>query len=244
MTDVFNSQDDDNSSENILDQLVGEGKKFATPEDLAKGKQESDKFIAQLETEMKALREERDSLSEKAKEAATLQEMLDKLKSKSDSKSEDGNHPATSSDELTKLVEEAIKKTKEQDSRSSNRQRASEEVLKRFNGDAAEAKKFVKAKATELNMTPEKLGELAETSPEAYATLLGLKSNSSGSGSVRSVPGQVNGDALNLPQGERNVQFYRDLKSKDAKAFWSPKVQQEIYKLAKVDPEVVSKILS
>ena len=43
---------------NYFEVLVGEGKKFKTPDDLARGKYESDQFIERLKSELKTLREQ------------------------------------------------------------------------------------------------------------------------------------------------------------------------------------------
>jgi len=54
--DVFSTQTGDQTSKTSLEELVGEGKKFKTVEDLAKGKLEADSFIAQLEGELKGVK--------------------------------------------------------------------------------------------------------------------------------------------------------------------------------------------
>ena len=65
--DSFNSNEGQPAPEaqldtnSFLDQLVGEGKKFANIEDLAKGKLNSDEHIDKLENENQRLRQELDT---------------------------------------------------------------------------------------------------------------------------------------------------------------------------------------
>jgi len=64
------------STTSVTDTLVGEGKKFASIEALAAGKAESDKFIEQLQGELKGLRTDLDkrlSQEEILEEIKTLQ---------------------------------------------------------------------------------------------------------------------------------------------------------------------------
>ena len=243
MTDVFKQEE--TPSDSILDQLVGEGKKFQTPEELAKGKLESDKFIQQLTTEQEALRNEMESLREAATKASTLQEVLDKLKPDTDSEKDGGNQPALNSDELTKLVREQIESTQQESARKSNREKASDQLLQKFGNDEAKAREFVKEEASKLGMSADDLGKMAETSPEAYARLLGLDKLKEQSTDTAGSLERVNSQALEYTNtGNRDVDFYRNLRLKNSKEFWKPGVQQEIYKLANGDPEVVQKILN
>src|SRR5688572_12541162 len=80
MTDLFSGSNnepadsgDDNNQGSILEQLVGEGKKFADAEALAKCKAESDAFIETLKREQAELRRELDT-------RLSLEDFLDQQK--------------------------------------------------------------------------------------------------------------------------------------------------------------------
>lgn len=60
-------------SKNYMEDLVGDGKKFATPEELAKGKVQSDLFITTLQGELEELREE-------LQKRLTMEEFMDRMK--------------------------------------------------------------------------------------------------------------------------------------------------------------------
>ena len=79
-----------------LADLVGEGKKFATVEDLAKGKQESDRFIEQLQGELSGLREDlgKRMTSEQVLEEINRQKVAEK--EAAESRNEEPTSPQTS----------------------------------------------------------------------------------------------------------------------------------------------------
>ena len=61
---VFNESNQDSGAGNdntnsFLDQLVGEGKKFSSVEEMAKGKLESDRYIGELETRLESMNNQR-----------------------------------------------------------------------------------------------------------------------------------------------------------------------------------------
>jgi hypothetical protein len=76
---------------NPLEALVGEGKKFKTAEDLARGKLEADNFVKQLQTELATLRED---LNGRIK----LEEFMDRLE-KTPTATANGNSQNTTSNE-------------------------------------------------------------------------------------------------------------------------------------------------
>jgi hypothetical protein len=229
MADLFNS--DPTKVQEVLKELVGEGKKFKTVEDLAKGKLESDTFIEQLKSEQAALRLELAAKEEKVKEAATLKELMDKLdKAKPNSTGKEETTPL-SRDELKKMFLDTVEERDKSTARTSNRAKANEVLLGKFGGDAEKASTYVASKAKELGLTKEALGELSETSPNAFTQLLGLQGTSSSqSGTVNSMK-TVNTEAF-IPSGNgaKDISYYAELRKKDSKAFFAPKTQQEIFK--------------
>src|SRR5690242_15072647 len=107
-----------------LELLVGEGKKFKTPQDLAKGKMESDKFIVQLQKEQAALREE-------LNKRLSVEEFVEKMnKAPAPSASTPPNQGTEERDlqntanltpeQVSKLVQETFEKQKQEDARAAN----------------------------------------------------------------------------------------------------------------------------
>lgn len=225
-----------------LIELVGQGKKFATVQDLAKGKLESDAFIEQLKTEQAALRKELADKEEKAKEAATLKDLMDKLNAKKpDSNGKDGTAQLTQ-EELLQLVLKTLNEQKQSEIVKTNKDKANEVLLAKFQGDAEKAKTYKESKAKELGLTLESLDKLSENSPVAFTQLLGLQGQVTQPRAPSSVQ-STNEGFFNTGQ-DKNEAYYSDLRKKDSKKFWSPSVQQELFKYGKEHGhEALTKIL-
>jgi hypothetical protein len=247
MADLFNSDPNKKTPDvkAVLNELVGEGKKFQTVEDLAKGKLESDTFIEQLKTEQAALRVQLADLDKKAKEGATLKELMDKLeKAKPNSNGNGDTTPTLSQDELRKLVLATVEDRETKLTRGQNRTKANDSVLQRFGGDAAKAGVYVDSRAKDLGLTKEALGELSETSPSAFAQLLGLQASNVQSRATSDLK-TTNTEAFIPSTGAaKDVNYYAALKKTNSKAFWSPSTQQELFKFGKeYGSEALNKIL-
>jgi len=68
------------SNKAYLEQLVGDGKKFKTAEDLARGKAESDSFIEIMKVRMDELRADHLRLREEHQASAQLKDLIDNYK--------------------------------------------------------------------------------------------------------------------------------------------------------------------
>lgn len=81
--DLFNTDNKTNTeidpNKNYLEELVGEGKKFKSPEDLARGKYESDNYIKILQQRFDELREDHERVRSESAAKARLEEILDKM---------------------------------------------------------------------------------------------------------------------------------------------------------------------
>ena len=81
MSDVFDATTVSNEGGSALDQLVGEGKKFKTIEDLAAGKLKSDQHVEQLEGENKVAREKVAELEGASDQSATVADLIKAVRS-------------------------------------------------------------------------------------------------------------------------------------------------------------------
>lgn len=157
---------------NYLEELVGEGKKFADTEALARGKAESDAFIAQLTKENAELRERNQTLP-------SLQSLIDKISAERttpDRTNEDNQdrEPDSRTEkqpvEVEALVEKVIEKRANEAREIANQARTVEVLQANFGpGYAA----IVAAKAKELGVGVAFLEDLAKTQPKALFTLVG-----------------------------------------------------------------------
>jgi hypothetical protein len=158
-----------------LDHLVGEGKKFATVEDLAKGKWESDeKFIPQL------LQEKRD-MEKKLATSLTLEEFLTKQTSTAPQSTptpkpaSEGNvitpqvTNTISEDKIKELVQETFTIKQKEAVQSSNLEVVRSELQKVWGKDYLEK---ISRKAKELSLDPRSMDVLAATNPKAFLAMI------------------------------------------------------------------------
>ena len=207
----------------LFSSLVGDGKKFKTPEDLAKSRLEADNFIEQLKSENAQMRRE----LEKASKIGAVDEALQRLNDRLEKASGDEGNPATMSREdiLAIVREDAERQRAEQ-----NRKAIQAELINKF-GEPSKAQEFLRTKSAELGMTPKDLASMVERAPQAAKTLLGLSGTPAGRTGPTSLPeSSKNTTAIVGNVGTRNKAYYDNLKKEMGTKFWSPQIQQQMFK--------------
>lgn len=166
---------ENDSSESVVEKLVGEGKKFKDIEELAKGKMESDAFIQKIQDENKGLLEELETLRSKANSNEDIRNVIEELRGAvKQGRSDDGKPPLSEGD-LAATVEKILEGREAKQTRNANREQARKLVLQKTNGDVDAANTFVAERAKANEMTVEQMLELSETSPKAFAKLMDVQ---------------------------------------------------------------------
>jgi hypothetical protein len=221
-----------------LEQLVGEGKKFKTQEDLAVGKLESDKFISKLSDENKELKTLLTGMAtdlEALKQRNTFQART----SNDDDTSNNDPSQATDNAKPTKATVDGITpadvlklmEQREADkAKRANMAQVDAALTKEF---GAEAKNFVIQKAAELGLPQEYLITTAQASPSAFFNLVGfLPQESRNTGLTSRVSGVSGGTVTSSGGSLRDGAFYAKL-SKEMGAWkfaTDTKLQLQMYK--------------
>lgn len=228
-----------------LSELVGEGKKFKTVQDLARGKAESDAFIEHLKDEQKRLREERNSLS-------SLQDLVEKMRSgavnaerpNGNENTDSGNDfytggqadpnenrtPANTAgmteEQIQALIEDRISRDKEENNLQQVRATLKQKLGENYGPKLQE-------KAQELGMSLKELDNYARRNPKAFYRLVELDKQPDSS-RVSPPQSQVNSEAFSV-RGEPFSKYsdFEKLRQENPNLYWSPKVQNQIFKLTK-----------
>lgn len=183
MTDVFEAADQGGETQqNLIEELVGEDKKFKTLEDLAKGKLEADRFIEKLKEENALAISELEKHGSKEEENVKVSDLIQTVKEAAMQDSE-GNNQLTDED-LSEKVREILRGETEKQTAERNRAKGNELVLQKVGGDVEAAKIYVAERAKELGITPARLAELSEVSPDAFAKLVDSEPSISSRGKV------------------------------------------------------------
>ncbi len=220
MTDVFDTDQGGKESESLLDTLVGEGKKFATIEDLAKGKQEADAHIVQLENENKVTRDQMAALDADKDKQATIADLIATVKEAN--KQEPSEDNQTTDEDLSKKIRAILTSDRDSETKDTNRAKANQAVLDKVKGDVEAAKSYVAEKAKEHGMSVPELQSLGETSPSAFHKLMET-SPSTGTSSVSALSGTVPGkQGDNVIDGHFTKAYYDNLKKEmGGSEYWS-----------------------
>ena len=232
MPDVFSS--DQGAQESTLDSLVGDGKKFADANELAKGKQEADSFIEQLQGELKGVREDLSTLEVKSEKSKTVAELIQAVQDSQ--KQEPGDTNQMSEEDLSNKIKDIMQGVSDTSTKVQNRDKGNELVLKKVNGDIEAAKAFVAERAKQLSMTTDALAALSEVSPDAFAKLIDVDPSTI-TKSITSLDG-TNTETLDaaspqtLVDGHNTKAYYTALKKEmGVGKYWKDtKVQNQYFK--------------
>ena len=219
----------------LLSELVGEGKKFKTIEDLAQGKLQSDIHIKRLEEEARELRE-------KVAAAKSVEDVLEAIKAKAalednPPKKDDPDDKVLPSSGITaeqvaKIVAEQLKGSETAKQKEANRLKANE-LMKQMFGDKAKEKFEAKATSPELRAT---LVQLAEVNPADFVSLF----------KEAGTPSAVDsgGKSLNILNVSTNTgslepgtqPYYSEMRKKNPKQYYAAATQLEMHNAPMKDP--------
>lgn len=226
------TQTESQSQVNYFDVLVGEGKKFKTPDDLAKGKLEADRYIDQLVTEKRLLEEQ-------LKERKGVEELLTEWRS-TDSQPTNPKEPlserqvegptSVKPEEITKLVEDKLTELEKRKKAESNLSVA-QAKLKEVWGESA--KTLLNDRAAELNVSLDYLKEQAASNPQVFFRLIGLDAKPS----QPPVPGLPKATqtvhSFASSNNEKNYAYYEKMRRENSHLYYSSEIQKEKFEQAK-----------
>lgn len=205
----------------FLSELVGEGRKFKNPSDLAKGKIEADTFIEKLKSENATLRED---LSARKK----LEELIEKLATTPNHNDDGSQHNQTA--DIDEILEQKLSEYEQRKQRQQNLDFVKNK-LKEYYGD--DYVTTLKSLTKDLGLTNEAINEIAKSHPHAALKLLKTESRQTdvkySTPPVSSVNIGVNPGSSNS-SGERNMSYYDKIKNADKKKYWSKEVQAQMHK--------------
>lgn len=200
-----------------LPELVGEGKKFRTPEDLAKGKHQADQHISTLERENNELREWAAKLADENKAKASWEELIDRM-NKQPSESNPTHHaddvrkPEFDESKIKSLVSSTVSEM-ERARREQDNLMLVRNKLQEYYGDSYQNVLQTKMKEFGLN----DVDTMAKTSPQALLQLMKpVQSNEQYQAPPRST---MTSSSMKPPQ-KRTWTYYQELKKANPKLYF------------------------
>jgi hypothetical protein len=217
---IFNSD----ANAVTIDQLVGEGKKYSTVDDLAKAYLNADSFINQLKDETSNLRAE---LSTRLSvEEALRQNQAQPVQSPPvTTKAEE----SVAEQDLGARIREEMDRERSQAQATGNLAEVVNKLTELF-GTEEKANEVVKTKARELGVSVEFLQDVASKSPKAFYAQLGL--NASQAAPAAATHSDVNPVALGANTAgpkDGTWAFYEAIRKNDPKRYFSPTIQNKMF---------------
>jgi hypothetical protein len=218
-------------TKDYLPDLVGDGKKFKSPEDLAKGKYQSDLFIEELKRELKETREYALQLKNDNQSKANLEELIDRLQqqpsgSNQPSVKDDVSSPTLDVDKLKEIARSTYREEMTVAQQNSNFESVMSKVQERWGSNYASA---LKQQIDELGITKEELNDMARKQPKVLVRTLGLDQPSRQE-NFQTPPRSSDTRSGFAPTTQRRTwTYYQDIRKKDPATYFSQKIQDQLH---------------
>ena len=241
MADIF-EDDGVTPTDNALEQLVGEGKKYKTVEDLAKAYANADSHIEVLKSDLQQTREfiasKLDELASKQQAPAPVQN----VEPSANPTPAPVVPPNDSGEDLDARIAKALENKTLAERFQTNATLVQDVLVERL-GSVEAATEAVIQKARELGVDGRYMKETAANSPKAFFSLMGIdpeqKPVSSSTPASRS---DVNPHALQATQPKANTyEYYEQLRKSNPTLYWKPATQQALMKAASENPDFFSR---
>lgn len=229
MTNLFEQANDQlpvDETKNYLQELVGEGKKFQSPEDLARGKYEADQYIEILKKRQDELRDDylklRDENASKAKLEDLIKQMENqRLASSETTPAKEDSKPAFDPAELDTLMSNKIQQHELQRKETDNLNSVMSKLKERYGSNYVSV---LQTKTEELGLSKDDVNALARKSPKAFFNTLGLEQQQQESFSAPPRSAQRSDSFSPKGAQKRTWSYYQDMKRKDPAAWLNPKI--------------------
>lgn len=214
-----------------FEEIVGEGKKFKSPEDLARAKIEADRTIEARNEELERHREE---IRRQAQEIELLKRPREPL-AQEPPKAADRPVEDEPNKDLASRIREELRQAQEEDVQAQNIRSVANRLTEVY-GSPDKAREVVVAKAEELGLSVEFLQSVASKSPKAFFAQLGLAENTP-SQNQNSSRSDVNTVALANTSSSAPKQgsyaSYEEMRKTQPKRYFSAEIQNQMFADAK-----------
>lgn len=242
---------DPSQAEKFFDQLVGEGRKYANAEELAKAYDHASAYIVHLQKGTNELREElnnrmslEDFLNQRPEQepnASTTEDPTNKSPANTPPETE-VTEPTKEDDkpeiDLAELVRKTLQEETSKQAQLANQEKVVNQLIHVY-GDNTKAAEEVDKAGNRLGFTRTDLMDIANRSPEAFFELMGISSKSApDKGGTKST---INTEALSTQRQaqsstnpkEGTFEYYEQMRREDKARYYSSRIQNEMFKNAR-----------
>lgn len=221
-------------NKDYLADLVGEGKKFKTDKELARGKYESDLYIKTLEKKQDELRADYLKLREDYTARAKLEDLVDQLASKpvqqplseppiAEVKDKPGYDPKEIESLVSNKIQEYELTKKQTDNFNTVRSRLREQFGDKYQD-------VLKQQIQDLGLSEEDVNALARKSPTAFFKTIGIDKPEQQQTFQTPPASSVRSDSF-APKGasKRTWNYYQEMKKNNPKQYYDPKTNVQMH---------------
>ena len=220
-------------NKNYYEELVGEGKKFKTVEDLARGKAEADLYIEHKNRAQDELRAAYASLQNEYNSGQSLKELIDQLKSNKESQNEptpvvpEDKSATLDLNKIEELIRNNITATKQQEKEEANFNTVQAKLKEVYGDNFANT---LKQQISELGLTTEFVNDLAKKHPQVLFRTLGIDGQSQRE-TFQAPPASKNrSDPFAPTVAKRTWSHYEKLRKSNPTEYFNPKTQDQMFK--------------
>lgn len=235
---LFNDTDQDDHvqidpNKNYVEELVGEGKKFKTIEDLARGKFESDMYIDHFKQRHDELRDDYKRLKSEYEAGPALKELVDQLKNSQQSRNDDTHvEKEDKSDtfdltQIENLIQNKIASTKQQEREEQNFAMVQSRLMEQYGPQYQNA---LKQQITELGLTTDFVNDLARKHPKVLFRTLGLDGKTPSEQFQAPPQSMVRSDPFTPNSPKRTWSYYEKMRKEKPAQYFDPKIQDQMFK--------------
>jgi len=236
MNDELLNDDDLNTidpGKNYLEALVGEDKKFKSPEDLARGKYEADLYINTLTKRMDELRNDYVQLRQDYNTKAKLEEVLDQLKTKQQSGSDNEPlakdvdlKPEYKPEDLVNVIRSEMQRNKQAEQEEMNYKQVQAKLKERFGGNREALNQHLQ----DLGLSEDFAKELARKHPNVFMRTLGLDQPAQQDDFLAPPRSSVRRDTFAPKTEERTWAWYEKLRLSNPEKYRSKEITVQMHK--------------
>lgn len=216
-----------------LEDLVGEGRKFQSPEELARGKYISDVYIKQLESRLDEMREDFKKVRDDNVSRAKLEELIEdltqrqQLASSDNQKANEDRQPAINPDDIKSLVSSEVQNIASAARRAENFNIVRKKLQEHFGSNY---QVHVKQQVEDLGLTSEEFNEIARSNPKVLFRTLGLDAPSPRDNFQPPLPSSQRRDTFAPNTQKRDWDYYEDMRLKNPDLYHDRKTYVQIQK--------------
>ena len=216
---------------NYLETLVGDGKKFKSVEDLAKGKAEADAFIERLTREQEQLRQE---LSTKL----TMEQYIDKMAAPSPNTqtpnepngNQGENFQGLKPEDVERIIDQRVSAREAERIQTENLRTVKETLTQSLGPDFPNKLKSI---SQAIGMSEEDMTDMAKLRPKAFLALVQAQApQQQTQQGLFTPPGSQQPQGFKPSSSDRTHSYYENLRKTNPTEYWTPRVQNQMHQEA------------